>query len=130
MTHTQTALEATVLQSPPFLTGWGKFSEMQGSIRALIMGRLVKLSKTTVASYDSDYYHDAMWLAENINDAAAEQAINGGYVFHFSFDNCGTWLSTDPLLGLAREAKYTCRLYATGGEFGNWAWNLAIVAAS
>jgi hypothetical protein len=120
--------KACVLGQPTFLVGWGGWADLQGSVRAIIMGRLVKLSKDTVESYDSDYYHDAMWLKENIDDAAATAAIVDGFTFYFSFDSCGTYLSTGKEIGWARDNRYICKLTAEGRK-GDYAWHLTITEA-
>ena len=107
-------MQDTETPAPPetvekFLVGYGEFKDLAGSIRATIMGELVKLSAPFVKHYHSDYYHDAIWLQQTIKEEC---------LFYFSFDECGTWLSFDPVLGLARRFGYTMRL--TCEDNGKW----------
>lgn len=101
------------------LSGWGAFEgSIAGSCRALIMGELVKLAAPFVEHYHSDFYHDAMWLQAN---------VRGECEFYFSFDECGTYLSENPLLGLNRKHGYACEVTNPDGR-GMWFLDMRAVA--
>src|ERR1700730_16995606 len=46
------------------LTGW--FDQINNSVRALLFGELVTRSQP-IKQYPSDLYHDACWIASNVN---------------------------------------------------------------
>lgn len=58
-----------------------------------IFAILFALSGDTVKHYQGDYYHDSIWLRENAKP---------GLSFYYSCNPCGTYLSTDPRIGLFR----------------------------
>lgn len=86
-----------------------------GSTRALLIGALIELSIDTVKQFRSDYYLDSLWVAEHITDQEPCFLADGEFSFYFSFDECGTYLSYDPIIGLYRKHGYTCRVYQVRG---------------
>lgn len=101
------------------LSGWGAFEgSIAGSCRAMILGQLIKLAAPHVEHYHSDFYHDAMWIQAN---------VRGECLFYFSFDDYGTDLSEDALIGLYRQHGYTCEVTNTNGR-GMWFLEMRAVA--
>ena len=59
-----TDVPATVRDGLIRLTGW--FDQINNSVRALLFGVMVARSHP-VKHYPSDLYHDARWIATNVN---------------------------------------------------------------
>lgn len=101
------------------LSGWGEFEgSIAGSCRAMILGQLIKLAAPHVKAYHSDFYHDAIWIQAN---------VRGETTFYFSFDECGTYVSEDALIGLYRKHGYTCEVTNPNGR-GMWFLEMRAVA--
>lgn len=66
--------------------GEEKFSRCADVVRGGIFREMLKLATPTVKHYQSDLYHDAIWLRDE---------IHGPQVFFWSFDDTGTAISED-----------------------------------
>lgn len=73
--------------------------------RALLFGELVKLAAPAIKHYQSDLYHDAMWLSRYLKGAS--------FAFFWSVDESGTTIGTEPI-GL-REHAYRVTVTNTRG---------------
>jgi hypothetical protein len=85
------------------LHGWASWSEAEDSVKARVFGELVKRAAPLVEHYHSDFYRDAQWIIGASEDMLAE--------FYFSADDCGTWLSCEPDLGLARKHGWVVHVW-------------------
>lgn len=56
--------------------------------RSLVFGHLVKLAAPVVKHYQSDLYHDAIWLSRYMEGAT--------FSFYWSCDESGTAIGTQP----------------------------------
>jgi hypothetical protein len=77
------------------LTGW--FDQINNSVRALLFGEMVKRSDR-VEHYPSDLYHDALWIATN---------VNGPATFYWA---PRTWGTDRTLVGTPDEGKQLYRV--------------------
>jgi hypothetical protein len=73
------------------LTGW--FDQINNSVRALLFGEMVTRSQP-VKHYPSDLYHDARWIATN---------VNGPMTFYWAPRTGGTGIGTDRTLVGTRD---------------------------
>lgn len=55
-----------LIDSNTMLSG-SNWSDCRSAIRAKVFGKLVELTRDKVVHYESDLYHDATWIAENLN---------------------------------------------------------------
>jgi hypothetical protein len=67
-------------------------------VRAAIFGRLVQLAAPTLAAYESDLYHDALWINEHVTGRLS--------VFFFSYNEGGTTIGTDGGLNSHRANRF------------------------
>ena len=83
------------------------------STRALLFGALVGLTKGVVEFYDSDLYHDAVWIGEY---------VNGPIDFYFGCDQTGTAIGTDSsLVRYSRANVWAVELKIEGRYSDVWA---------
>jgi hypothetical protein len=81
------------------LTGW--FDQINDSVRALLFGGMVNRSQL-IEHYRSDLYHDARWIATN---------VNGPVTFYWAPRTWGTHIGTDrSLVGTADRGKLLYRV--------------------
>lgn len=81
------------------LVGWCEFND---SVRALLFGHMVKLAKPIVQEYQSDLYHDAMWLAEN---------VTGARTFEWLVRPSGTNIDGSAEMGVKIGTSHNSRFY-------------------
>src|SRR4051794_40653644 len=74
----------------------------------LVFMHLAKLSQPHLTEYQSDWYHDALWLSENMKGQAVE--------FYYSFNNSGTSIGVDPVVVQARAYSYRLVAFIKGGS--------------
>lgn len=99
------------------LKGWSETPD--STTKAMLLGALIQMALPTISHYLSDFYHDALWINEHIT--ATEVNYIGPpteaqpYVFYYSYDECGTYVSLDAQIGLSRKHAFTCYLYQVRG---------------
>lgn len=112
--------QTTTLVADKFLAGFYSEEQLQREgvervlnehgIRARIFGEMIKLAGNTVEHYHGDFYHDAMWLNEHMNEME--------FSFYWGFDNCGTAMGTDlDLVKQQRKVVFLFTLYLVNHSF-------------
>jgi hypothetical protein len=91
------------------------------NVRAKIFGILVSLSQETITHYQSDYYHDAMWLTEHLTQETAFP-----FSFFYAWDNAGSAIGTDPELVGRIRPNLTNVVVERADDYGNQVYHLTI----
>lgn len=79
------------------------------SVRAMVFGELIRLVRPVLEAYESDLYHDALWLQTFANDMRSE------ITFYYSFNNSGTSIGVERTY-LTREHKYRMTIRVHDGK--------------
>lgn len=88
---------------------WGWSEEINTSVKAILFGELVSLAAPIQEHYQSDLYHDALWVNE---------FVTGPCTFWFSVGPWGTSIdNSEALVAWRRENVWECSLTVSGGEW-------------
>jgi hypothetical protein len=102
------------------------FKEAERTIRALLFGEMVKRAALTLEQYQSDLYHDATWVTEN---------VNGPTEFDFLVRPSGTHIglyASAPgyAADMARQERAVLYKFVLEEENGSWFARVTTYAAS
>jgi len=99
-----------VTSEPIRLVGSGTFEQLEGSIRCLLFGEILKLGLKYVERYHSDFYHDARWI---------EERVHGARTMIFAVDSNGTFLlnDNDTVPHDLRKNMFRVELFETRGTW-------------
>lgn len=98
------------------LAGFGTFETCQASIQVNLFHLLLDLSVDTVRRYRGDFFYDAEWIQANVVWHKWD-TLGGQMHFFFCFDDAGTYLSADPVIGTYRRHAYRMMIQQRGQQF-------------
>lgn len=94
------------------LAGWGPYEDVASSILPRMFGELLQRAEGVVVEYQSDLYHDAQWLRDNLAETRE---------FDFVVRHSGT--SIGPMARVVKEINRDAILYhvsVDADERGQW----------
>lgn len=99
-------------------------AEQIDAVRARIFGQLVKLAAPHVDHYHSDFYRDVQSLQAMYTDG-------GEFEFAYSFNDCGTWLTSMATSKLmSRDNQYHCRIQCESSDYSRrWTFTAELVVS-
>lgn len=82
--------------------------EINDGLRARVFGELVRIAGTVMEAYQSDLWHDAAWIRENVTGPES--------TFYWSVNASGTSIGVEPGVGWVRERRYRVTVRVVDGR--------------